>query len=142
MSWTLMIVEDDPDIRESLGDVLLARGFQVLLARDGQDAIGVTTRVGSRPALIVLDLMMPEMDGMTFLEHQAAHPLLAQVPVIVLTAMNPPPAQFPENVVAVFSKPIPLAEMIEVIRQVVSLGGGGRLTGKTRPIGGPGEPGT
>lgn len=132
MSWTLMIVEDDPDIRESLGDVLLARGFNVLLARDGQDAIGVTTRVGSRPALIVLDLMMPGMDGMTFLQHQAAHPLLAEVPVIVITAMNPPPEAFPDNVVAVFAKPIPLGEMIEAIRQVVSVGS----TGRNRPLGG------
>ena len=138
MSWTLLIVEDEPEIRENLGDVLLARGFQVLLARDGRDAIAVANRVGSRPAAIVLDLMMPEMDGMTFLERQRSEPLLAGVPVIVLTAMNPPPKQMPDNVAAVFSKPIPLAEMIEEIRKIVSLGGHPRITGKHPTLGGGG----
>ena len=137
-----MIVEDDPDIRENLGDILLARGFRVLLARDGQDALAVATRVGSRPAVIVLDLLMPEMDGMTFLRHQSAHPLLAEVPVIIITATEPRTDELPGNVVAVFSKPIPLAEMLEAIRQAVSVGPRSRDTGRNRPInnGGSSEP--
>lgn len=91
--------------------------------------------------MIVLDLMMPEMDGMTFLEHQRNDPLLAGVPVIVLTAMSPPPKQFPDNVTAVFPKPIPLAQMIEEIQQIVSTPRAGRNTGKNPSLAGDPEPG-
>ena len=119
MTWSLLIVEDEPEIREALGDVLLARGFKVLLARDGQDAIAVTRRTQSRPSVIVLDLVMPEMDGRSFLEHQQRDPLLRDVPVVVVTALEPPPADLPKPVTAVFRKPIPLAAFLEEIRRIV-----------------------
>jgi CheY-like chemotaxis protein len=122
MTWTLLLVEDDPDIREGLGDVLLARGFRVLLARDGHDAIAVARRMNSRPAVIVLDMMMPDMDGFEFLQHQRTDPILHDVPVIVLTAMEPLPRDLPSNVTAIFQKPLPLPEVLEEIRQIVSVG--------------------
>jgi len=79
---TILVVEDDESIRELLETCFESHGFTVVSARDGAEALLVTTR----PQVIALDLSMPVMDGFQFLEHQPKHAQLAGVPVIVLTA--------------------------------------------------------
>jgi CheY-like chemotaxis protein len=81
---TLLIVDDDPDILETMGMVLEACGYRVIAARDGQSALDLL-RGGARPALIILDLMMPGMDGWTFLSEQQRDPELAAIPVVVVS---------------------------------------------------------
>src|SRR5687768_5109657 len=118
MSWVLLLVEDDDDIRDTLASILEARGFQVVAARHGRDAIDQIHKRGTRPALVLLDLLMPVMDGETFLSMQVSDPLLAQVPVVVLTAQLRMPEKVPETVRAVFTKPIALNQIIETVRQI------------------------
>jgi CheY-like chemotaxis protein len=117
MSWRILVVEDDPDIREALELALHARGYRVSTAVHGQAAIEACQREGARPAVILLDLMMPVMDGYELLERQAAEPLLADVPVIVSSAQRPI-ASFPSTVRAVLGKPTPLPRLLETIRAV------------------------
>jgi CheY-like chemotaxis protein len=81
---TLLIVDDDPDILETMGMVLEACGYRVISARDGQSALDLL-RGGEQPALIILDLMMPGMDGWTFLSEQQGDPALAAIPVVVVS---------------------------------------------------------
>ena len=81
----ILLVEDDPDIRVSLQSILGEEGFEVVACTNGQDALA---RLGVIPApdLIILDLMMPVMDGWQFRIQQKNDPLLAQIPVIAISA--------------------------------------------------------
>jgi CheY-like chemotaxis protein len=82
----ILVVEDDRDIRESLVEVLEDAGYRVSSAGDGRQALEVLEAAPERPALILLDLMMPVMNGFQFREEQLARPHLAEVPVLVITA--------------------------------------------------------
>jgi CheY-like chemotaxis protein len=81
----VLIVEDDRDIREELTSLLEENDYCVLVAEHGRHALEVI-RAGNRPDAIILDLMMPVMDGWEFREHQKSDPDLAPIPVIVTTA--------------------------------------------------------
>jgi CheY-like chemotaxis protein len=83
----VLVVEDDTAIRTALVDVLAGEGMSVRTAGDGQQALDVIAGAGP-PALILLDLMMPGMDGPTFLSHQRAEPSLAEIPVVLMTASH------------------------------------------------------
>ncbi|BAP56591.1 PAS domain S-box [Thioploca ingrica] len=81
----VMLVEDDIVIREMMADILKNQGWQVFKAENGQVALNYLDR--KNPALILLDLMMPIMDGFEFLTHLRAHESLRSIPVVVLTAL-------------------------------------------------------
>lgn len=80
----ILVVEDDDDIRDVLREVLAAEGYQVDLARDGLDAFG-QLQAGDHASLILLDMMMPRMDGEAFLTSLKGRPELAGVHVIVIS---------------------------------------------------------
>jgi len=80
----VLVVDDDPAIREFVGQALEDEGYEVRLAVNGQDAL--TTLFEWQANLIVLDLMMPTMDGWTFRDRQREVASLAGIPVIVMSA--------------------------------------------------------
>jgi CheY-like chemotaxis protein len=80
----VLVVDDDPAIREFVGQALEEEGYEVRVAVNGQDALA--TLVEWQANLIVLDLMMPTMDGWTFREKQREMAALAEIPVIVMSA--------------------------------------------------------
>lgn len=80
-----MIVEDDPDTREMLGKFLELEGFDVLTAANGRVALDQLGGAAP-PCVIILDLMMPVMNGWQFREAQARDPRLSHIPVVVVTA--------------------------------------------------------
>ena len=82
---TVFIIEDDPDTREMLGKFLDLEGYQVETAVNGQQALE-RLKNGVRPSVILLDLMMPVMDGWQFRRHQVADDRLSQIPTIVVSA--------------------------------------------------------
>lgn len=82
---TILLVEDDFDIREALGGILRDEGYRVRGASNGLEALEAL-RVDRNVQLIVLDLMMPVMDGWAFRAAQRLDPLLADIPVLVLSA--------------------------------------------------------
>lgn len=81
----ILVVEDDPSIRTALSHVLEAEGYQVVAASNGRIGMDLL-RSDARPALVLLDLMMPVMNGHEFLEEQRNDLLLSQVPVVVVSA--------------------------------------------------------
>jgi CheY-like chemotaxis protein len=81
----VLIVDDDFEVRDSLGDVLGEAGYQVTGAAHGGEALDLL-RGGLRPLAIVLDVMMPVVDGVQFRLQQRGEPDLADIPVIVLSA--------------------------------------------------------
>lgn len=83
----VLVVDDDADIREGVAEVLALAGYSVITAENGRAALELLS--GPRlPALILLDLMMPEMDGWAVLSALRADRRLAAVPVVILTAME------------------------------------------------------
>jgi CheY-like chemotaxis protein len=81
----LLLVEDEAAIREPLGEVLQEEGFEVVTATNGREALDVL-RHGPRPSAILLDLMMPVMDGWDFRHEQLTDPMLRDIRVLVLSA--------------------------------------------------------
>ncbi len=82
----VLIVEDDVEIRTELALVLADEGHVVHEAADGAIALAWLERAPALPAVILLDLMMPVMDGWEFRKRQRGHPRLQHVPVVVISA--------------------------------------------------------
>ena len=82
----VLVVEDDDGIRESLVELLSDHGYEAVGAAHGRDALAKLGALDPRPSVIVLDLMMPIMDGRSFREEQLRHPTLRSIPVIVISA--------------------------------------------------------
>ena len=80
----ILIVEDDDDIRETLREVLVAEGYNVEVAKDGIDAYN-KLQATEHASVVLLDMMMPRMDGESFLAALKNHPELAGVHVIVIS---------------------------------------------------------
>jgi CheY-like chemotaxis protein len=85
MARSILLVEDDADIRMALRDLLAADGFVVHTARDGQHALRVLERI-ELPSLIVLDYKMPVMNGSQFLAAKRRNARLRDIPVVLLSA--------------------------------------------------------
>jgi two-component system response regulator MprA len=83
--FTILLVEDDFDVREALTETLRDAGYTVDCACDGVQALDYL-RAGARPGLILLDLMMPRMSGSEFRMLQKVDPVLCHLPVVLLTA--------------------------------------------------------
>jgi CheY-like chemotaxis protein len=84
-SKVVLVVEDDPDIREVLEEMLDAGGHRVLTASNGREALAVLDRI-STPCLVLLDLMMPVMSGFAFLEELTRRPDRERVNVLLISA--------------------------------------------------------
>jgi CheY-like chemotaxis protein len=110
----VLIVEDDRDTREMLERFLQFEGFEVRTAADGEAALHVLHTTGS-PCVILLDLMMPVMNGWQFREAQAQDPDLANIPVVVVTAAGSR-ADIPTiQADAWLSKPVDLDKLLTTI---------------------------
>jgi two-component system chemotaxis response regulator CheY len=84
--FKVLVVEDDRDIRESLRDLLEMEGIEAATASEGLEAFEQLKSGSALPDLIILDLMMPGMDGYQFRELQLSDPTLSSIPVLLMTA--------------------------------------------------------
>lgn len=87
-SALILIVDDDPGIREAAREILLDEGYHIVTAGNGREALDFLRTSAVRPALILLDLTMPEMDGSAFRSEQKHDPLLHSIPVAVFTTQE------------------------------------------------------
>ena len=113
MSGTVLIVEDDPDTREMLGRFLELEGYEVETAANGKQALD-RLEAGARARVIVLDLMMPIMDGWQFRKEQIRREHIAGIPVIVVSAAGRDRiSQIDAD--AYLSKPVDLDELLTCV---------------------------
>ncbi len=89
---TVLVVDDDPDARQIIRTILALKRYQVLEASDGESGLTMLSQL--RPDMLVLDLMLPGMDGFAVLEQVRSDPQCASVPVLIITAMD---LQLPER---------------------------------------------
>jgi CheY-like chemotaxis protein len=114
-SGFVLIVDDDPDLLDVTSFVIQNEGMSVETARNGEEALALLG-AGRLPALVLLDLMMPVMNGWEFLSAVANDPLLQGIPVVVLTAAEH--AEVP-GAREVLSKPMDLKELLRVVERYV-----------------------
>ena len=122
----ILVVEDDPGIRQGIVDFLAFEGYEVDVARDGEEALAYLRR--ARPSLIVLDLVMPVMNGPQLLARIRADHVAEGVPVAIMTAAMPGASSLPVAD-AYLTKPFDLDELLAVVaRHIGPPAGGGPAT--------------
>ncbi|MCA9600481.1 MAG: response regulator [Polyangiales bacterium] len=112
-----MVVEDDHDIRETLREIIEGQGCRVRCAANGREALDLLTSETTLPSLLLVDLMMPVMDGRSFRRAQLEDPRLATIPVVIVTAFRDSLGDVDDlEPLTMLRKPIQLKELVRVIR--------------------------
>lgn len=104
---SVLVIDDDEGIRTAMAEILELLGYQVAVAADGLEAVAML-KIGLEPRAIVLDMMMPRMDGWTFLSEIRSDPRFRDVPVVVASAVV---GECPLGADAWLQKPFDLADL-------------------------------
>jgi CheY-like chemotaxis protein len=110
---SVVVVDDDADVRETVRTLLEARGYRVLTAGNGHEALELLSTHGA-PGLILLDLCMPLMSGEQLLGRLQGHPALRETPIVVVSGRDEPP---PAGTRGCLMKPFRLRELLGVVRE-------------------------
>jgi CheY-like chemotaxis protein len=121
----VLLVDDDVDLRESLAEALEEEGYRVLRAANGQEALGLL-RSEAPPHVILLDLLMPVMNGWQFCEAKRRDPALVAIPVVALSAAvsRDPASPYFIDVEDFVAKPVALPALVEKIAGLLRGRGG------------------
>ncbi len=112
---SVLVVDDERDIREAVAEVLKDEGFEVLDANDGAEALEQLR--AHHPAVVLLDLMMPGMNGWEFCAARQREPELSSIPVIVISALGRVSGI---DAQAFLQKPFELDALVSAVRQYAS----------------------
>lgn len=110
---TVLLVEDEVELREMMQEALESSGYVVVAASDGQEALDAFARI-EHVCVVLLDLVMPRMNGWDFFEKMRARPELAGVPVVVHTSAA---RHAPAGATLVLQKPVKLDRLLAVVRE-------------------------
>lgn len=111
----ILLIEDDPGIRVSLQELLELEGFEVTMTAHGQYALDYLVSAPTHPRLILLDMMMPVMDGPAFINaYRKTYPS-SKTPIIAFTAVGS--KEKIEGITTRLSKPVDADELLETIRK-------------------------
>jgi CheY-like chemotaxis protein len=113
---TILAIDDDRESRESLSELLRARGYFVLEADNGEIAIEMLGNSEHIPFIILLDLSMPVMDGHRFLKWRAENPLVRDIPVVIISGTETP-LETMADVEAILKKPVKVANFLKLINR-------------------------
>lgn len=117
---TLLIADDDPDLRLLLQTTLEDPAYRILEASDGESALHLVRQ--ERPDVVILDRMMPKLDGLAVARTVLADPAVRHIPLILLTALDPPAAIAGDSAPEVFAylvKPFSPLQLLETVRQAL-----------------------
>jgi CheY-like chemotaxis protein len=112
----MLVVDDDPDVRGSVSQLLDTKGYSTVQAENGQKALDILKTTPHLPCLIILDLAMPVMNGYQFLALRAQDPTLRDIPVVIISGNSQAGATLKE-IDAYLTKPINVDRLIDVIDQ-------------------------
>ena len=111
---SILVIDDDPAICQTIKDVLEIYGFSIVTASDGYDGINKLQIMQEKPCLILLDLMMPGMNGWGFLDYHRSHPELSDVPVIICSAYEASAKSIGTSPVLI--KPVQLNSLVGAVK--------------------------
>lgn len=111
----ILVVEDDRDLRDTLREALELEGYVAVCVENGQAALAYL-KSGARPCIILLDLMMPVMDGWAFRQEMLKSEELASIPVIVMTAATAARAAA-IAARAIIYKPLHMGRVMDVVQE-------------------------
>jgi CheY-like chemotaxis protein len=117
MTRSILLIDDDADVRVMLRDFLEEAGFVVHTAREGQHALQVLERINP-PDLILLDYKMPVMDGRQFLSMKKRIPKLQTIPVVILSAATREWSGAHLEVEEVLTKPVDLEVLLNAVNRI------------------------
>ena len=121
----VLIIDDDPDVRELFQDILRGAGFDTVVAESGAEGLSVL-RSDSQIRVVLLDLLMPEMDGWRFRHHQLSHPQFAAIPTVIVTGAPLGGAAHEQLQAADYlSKPVPRDQLIGAVAKYCERSGAG-----------------
>jgi len=121
----VLVVEDDQAIRATLAELLVDEGYDVDCAADGNEALAMLHSERRKPAVIVLDLWMPHMDGLAFRAAQLSEADTKDIPVVVVTAGGVAPGETAALGLAyVLRKPVDVDLLLRVVRRLAARGHG------------------
>ena len=110
----ILIVEDDDEIRNALRFALESEGYKVFTAANGKEGLGILPQI-ARPCLILLDLMMPVMNGWEFANALEKDMVLAGIPVVIVTAFSDQGASIKSK--GIIKKPVDLDALFRIVRK-------------------------
>ena len=114
----VLVIDDDADVRESIAGVLEQAGHAFDTAHDGLDGLHRLRRNARPPCVVLLDLMMPRMSGFEVRSAMKADPLLAAIPVVVVTGAGPLAERRAAELDAeILTKPVAVERLLEAIRR-------------------------
>jgi CheY-like chemotaxis protein len=114
----VLLVEDDDDAREVLGTLLENADFRVLKAANGSEALAVLANVQGKCNIIILDLMMPVMNGWDFRRKQKDNPAIADIPVLLMSAgAHLASASGDLDAAGYLTKPVEISDLIEKVKR-------------------------
>lgn len=115
----ILVIDDDDEIRGALSEVLVDEGYEVVCARNGEEALAQLA-APLAPSAILLDLTMPVMDGWTFRRRQRMDPRLADIPTVVISATPPEEARAGGllGAAAVLPKPFDAERLVETLQRI------------------------
>ncbi|HXM15970.1 MAG TPA: response regulator [Candidatus Eremiobacteraceae bacterium] len=111
----VMLIDDDQDVRTTMSELLATEGYSTLEAENGKEAIEVLKKAPRLPNLVILDMAMPVLDGRGFLRFRAQDPILREIPVLVVSASEPPVPR--EGIEMFLRKPVEVSRLLEKIGQ-------------------------
>ena len=118
-----MLIDDDGDCLEYIGDILKEEGYDVVTAADGRE--GFEKAVSGHPDMIFLDLMMPEQDGWDTCDELRSISITESIPIVYLTCVNPPKSLYESHVAfetdwdEYLNKPLKKKELLATVRKYV-----------------------
>ena len=117
---TILVVDDDADIRAVLSMRFASAGYNVLEASDGYKAIKISME--KKPDLIILDIMMPEMDGMSASQYLKEDPITKNIPIVFLTGLQDKKLEktyHSADANIIIAKPYEAKELLEIVKRVI-----------------------
>ena len=116
MANVILVIEDDPDQRRLMERTLTTSGYRILTASDGQT--GLETALAIQPKLVILDVVMPRMNGYQTARALKQNPATAAIPILMVTTKQEPADQFWSSQVgadAFLTKPVDITELISTV---------------------------
>ncbi|HEX9398984.1 MAG TPA: response regulator [Anaeromyxobacter sp.] len=118
----VLVVDDDPDILDAICDILEAEGYRVSRARHGREALDQID--GERPDVILLDLMMPVMDGVAFAQALRLRPAVRDIPIVVISADGNPQRAASVGAIGYLAKPFDIEALLAQVAGITRPGAG------------------